>query len=268
MSAECRSPGLADLHFHLLPGLDDGPACMEESVALARAAAEEGTTTIVATPHVRGDFVTDIDAVVHGTRELEVTLRALGLDIAVLRGAELGHDMVGCLGQHELDLIAQGPPEARWLLVETPFEGIHEAFHAATAELRERGFGVVVAHPERSADAESGSEGLRRELARGAAAQVNAMSLAGGHGPEACAAGLALVREGLVEIVGSDAHGPTRPPALRRAFTCMLGGGVPVSVARDLVNGAPRRLLTRGVPQPQAGTALAKEADPHLMLVA
>ena len=35
--------GLVDLHAHLLPGLDDGPQTMEESLAMARLAAEDGT---------------------------------------------------------------------------------------------------------------------------------------------------------------------------------------------------------------------------------
>ena len=43
---------MLDLHLHALPGLDDGPATMEESAALCRRAAEEGTTHVVATPHV------------------------------------------------------------------------------------------------------------------------------------------------------------------------------------------------------------------------
>ncbi len=43
---------MIDLHFHCLPGIDDGPASWDEAVALCRRAADEGTTTIVATPHV------------------------------------------------------------------------------------------------------------------------------------------------------------------------------------------------------------------------
>src|SRR3954469_4290177 len=44
--------GFTDLHCHLLPGVDDGPAAMAESVEYAAAAAAAGTSTIVATPHV------------------------------------------------------------------------------------------------------------------------------------------------------------------------------------------------------------------------
>ena len=36
-----------DLHFHLLPGVDDGPETLDETVAYARAIAAAGTTTVV-----------------------------------------------------------------------------------------------------------------------------------------------------------------------------------------------------------------------------
>ena len=47
---------MVDLHCHLLPGLDDGPRTLEEAIALCRAAADDGTRTLVATPHVNGDY--------------------------------------------------------------------------------------------------------------------------------------------------------------------------------------------------------------------
>ena len=43
----------AELHFHLLPGIDDGPADLAESVTLARLAVADGTTLVTVTPHVR-----------------------------------------------------------------------------------------------------------------------------------------------------------------------------------------------------------------------
>ena len=238
-----------DLHFHLLPGVDDGPATLAESIELARSAVEDGTATVVATPHVRTDFVTDVMGLRERVQELQAAIGAERVPLGVRCGGELGHDMVGRLSQLELETIAQGPPDARWLLVEAPFEGIDEDFHLATAELRGRGFGVVVAHPERSADASlDGSAGLRRELREGSLAQVNAMSLSGGHGAEAETAAFRLVDEGMVAVVGSDAHGPTRPPALAKALRSLLAGGVEAAVARALTASGPRRLLGRGIP--------------------
>ena len=43
---------MIDVHFHCLPRVDDGPGSWDEAVALCRAAAEDGTTLVVATPHV------------------------------------------------------------------------------------------------------------------------------------------------------------------------------------------------------------------------
>ncbi len=126
----------ADLHFHALPGLDDGPATLDDSLELIRAAQAEGTTRVVATPHVRSDFVTDVSDLHERVRELRSAVGAAGLGVAVRPGGELGHDMVGRLGQRELDSVAQGPPGARWLLLETPFEGMEDGFHDAAGELR------------------------------------------------------------------------------------------------------------------------------------
>jgi protein-tyrosine phosphatase len=153
----------ADLHFHILPGVDDGPSDMGESVELAWAAAADGTSTVVATPHVRDDYMTAVLDLPDLVGAVRAAIATAGIDLEVLSGGEVGHEMVGRLRQDELDAVAQGPSGARWILVETPFGAIGEDFHAATAELRGRGFGVVLAHPERGADAAvCGAAGLRR----------------------------------------------------------------------------------------------------------
>lgn len=45
-----------DIHCHLLPGIDDGAQDWDESLAMARLALHDGTTTITATPHQLGSF--------------------------------------------------------------------------------------------------------------------------------------------------------------------------------------------------------------------
>jgi protein-tyrosine phosphatase len=238
-----------ELHFHALPGVDDGPATIDAGLDLLSIAAAEGTGDVVVTPHVRTDFVTDVSDLAERVGELQLAVDAAGLPVRLHRGGELGHDMVGRLSQEELEAIAQGPPYARWLLVEAPFELIGDDFHAATDELRDRGFGVVIAHPERSADAILyGAEGLRREVERGAVGQVNAQSITGAHGADAKEAAFELISAGLLRAVSSDAHGPTRPPLLGEARAHLIEGGVPSAVCNTLIGGCPRRLLARGLP--------------------
>jgi protein-tyrosine phosphatase len=156
--------------------------------------------------------------------------------------------MVGRLSQPELDSIAQGPPGGRWLLVETPFVGLGEEFTSATDELRDRGFAVVVAHPERARGAASAT--LGHELSNGSVLQVNAWSLVGRHGPEAHERAHALLRAGSVGLIASDAHGGRRQPALTMAVAACGQAGLSAHDAQRLVGSTPHRLLERGLAVP------------------
>jgi protein-tyrosine phosphatase len=186
-------------------------------------------------------------------RELKERLAREQIGLAVRRGAELGHDMVGRLTQTELDSVAHGPPGGRWLLVETPFVGLDGAFTAATDELRDRGFGVVIAHPERARD--SAAAVLRHELENGSVLQVNAWSLVGRHGPEAFERAHGLLKAGSVGLIASDAHGGRRQPALTLGVAACGQAGMRPHDAQRLVSSTPHRLLERGLVVPALAVA-------------
>lgn len=239
--------GRADIHFHLLPGVDDGPATLDDSVELALMARAEGTATIVATSHVRGDFITDVSELPDRVSDVCAVLKAEGLKLNVLVGGELGHDMVGRLGQIELESIAQGPEGHRWLLVETPFGGLDAGFVAATRELRERGFACVLAHPERAPGVlDAGWAAIADEVRAGAVLQLNVTSLTGRHGDSARAAAFELARR-FPCVLGSDAHGPLRPPSLCTGLRAAIGEAIPPHAAHRLIDGGPRALLRYGL---------------------
>ena len=238
----------ADIHFHLLPGVDDGAADLEETVELARLAEADGTGVIVATPHVRSEFVTDVSDLPDRVAEVRARLRLEEIDVDVRCGGELGHEMVGRLGQSDLDTIAVGPPGSSWILLEAPFEGLGEELHVAADELRDRGFAVVLAHPERSAVVMADNVAvLRRELAAGSLLQVNAWSLAGGYEAEAKRHALWLVSSDMVTCLASDAHPGWRGPALGVGLE-KASWALTRARARILTDSAPRSLLERGAP--------------------
>jgi protein-tyrosine phosphatase len=241
--------GRVELHFHLLPGVDDGPATMAESLELARAAVADGTATVVTTPHVRADYVTDVAELPERVREMREALAAEDMALRVELGGELAHRMVGRLSQADLDTIAVGPPSGRWVLLEAPFAGFDDDFADAAEELRERGFGIVLAHPERTPN---GAATLREEAARGTLLQVNASSLLGLNGPDAEEAARRLVTGGAAAVLASDAHGPKRMPMLTRGVEAARLAGVPRIRAAALAASTPARLLGRGVPRPIA----------------
>jgi protein-tyrosine phosphatase len=240
--------GRAEIHFHLLPAVDDGPQTMEESLELARLAVRDGTRTVVATPHVRGDFFTDVHELPHRVRELNARLRLEGIPLDVVQGAEVGPDMVAALDARGLDQVATGPRGARWVLLEPPFQSLAGGLDAA-AELRARGYTVVLAHPERSAGVlSSGCRLLREELAAGTLVQISVSSLLGHHGLEAQVAGWHLIDMHLGHFVASDAHSSERPPLLGAAMDALVAQGRPYGEARRLVEIGPRGLVARGAP--------------------
>ena len=102
-----------DLHCHLLPGVDDGPETLDETLAYARAAVAAGTTTIVATPHVE---LVDVRELPDRVDEVRAALAAERIDLRVEVGGELKPESIPHLDAEELEILAHGPPGARWLL--------------------------------------------------------------------------------------------------------------------------------------------------------
>jgi protein-tyrosine phosphatase len=238
-----------ELHFHLLPGVDDGPRDMDESVELAAAAVRDGTGTVVVTPHIHHDVITDPSEIPERTRELAAALARAGVKLNVEPGGELAHDMVDCLSDRQLELIAHGPAGRRWLLLEAPFSGLDASYTAAADELRERGFAVVVAHPERAKPTAQTGVVLHHELRSGSVLQLNCWSLTGRNGEQARRSALGLLHSPRV-VIASDAHGVRRPPAMGRGLDAARAAGYrkPERLAAD----APAGLLAQGLVVTQA----------------
>lgn len=229
-----------DLHCHLLPGVDDGPSTMDETIAYARAAAAAGTATIVATPHVEQ---VDVATIPDRVDEVRAALADEGVALRVEVGGELKPQSVGTLSADELETIAHGPPGTRWLLYEVPFKGIDEAFEDGARELRERGYGLLLAHPERSRGLlVDGLARLDPLIAEGALLEVNVGPLTGRESVSRTEAAHHLLTHGAIDVIATDAHAPRRPYLLADA-----AGIVPEAFATTV----PARLLAEGMPRPR-----------------
>src|ERR1700748_909249 len=119
-----------DLHCHLLPGLDDGATTMEETLRHARRLHAEGVRDVACTPHIkRYAHPAVIPAELADRRaEAQAAIDAEGLHVRLHPGGELAHEDALILPPGQLDLIAQGPAEAPWLLLECPFDGLDDEF--------------------------------------------------------------------------------------------------------------------------------------------
>ncbi len=235
---------MIDLHCHILPGVDDGPKTLEESLDYALTASRQGTERIVATPHVEHVDVLDLPDRVAQLRE---ALAAAGIELELDCGGELKPYSLGALSQEELETIAHGPPGRRWILLEVPFRGLGEELVAGADELRARGFAVLLAHPERASGFRASVPLLRDQVERGAAVQLNVGPLTGAESPEREDAARRLLRAGLATAHATDAHPPGRPYTLRQGRQLAEAAGVRAGEVARLVDDAPRALLAQGL---------------------
>jgi protein-tyrosine phosphatase len=206
--------GVIDLHAHLLPGLDDGPRRMDDALEMARVAVEGGVRTLVCTPHLNAAFPQSHRALGEAVPALRRELERAEIPLAVVPGAEIALDRVAALEDDELREASLGGA-GRWLLVELPLEGWPVGIPQTLERLEMRGFGVVLAHPERAAGVQRAPDRLRDLVGRGALVQVTAGSFIGDHGPLARRTAVALLRAGFVHFLASDGHSARgRPPLL------------------------------------------------------
>ena len=226
---------MIDLHSHVLPGLDDGAADLDEALAICRAAAADGIEAIAGTPHVRTDHGTTAD-------EMEAALASLraaaGDLIRVLPGGEIALEE---LGRPTDDLVRFGlAGNPRYLLVETPYFGWPLDFVPKLAGLIGRGLTPVLAHPERNSDVQIRPELIAPLVELGALVQVTAASVDGRSGRRARRCAFTLLEHRCVHLLASDAHAPTiRAVGMSAAARAVGGGGL----ARWLTNDVPRAIV-------------------------
>jgi protein-tyrosine phosphatase len=202
-----------DLHSHLLPGIDDGPADLAGSLAMAEVAVRSGTRRIVATPHLREDFPDVRPAeLAQRVAQLNAELARAGVGLEVLPGAEV--DVSAALERSDEDLRAATlAGNGTDLLVETPYGALPSIFENLLASVRSRGFRVTLAHPELNPSFQAHAERLGLLAEDGVLVQITARSLQ--RRSRARPLALAAIEHGWGTVLASDAHSADwRPPVL------------------------------------------------------
>src|SRR5258708_4477894 len=137
---------MVDLHCHILPGLDDGPAAMEESIAMAECAIADGITHVVATPHANSQYFFDFSHVRHLRDELQ---SIIGDRLKIATGCDFH------LNPENLEALRKEPRhfcinQRDFLLVEFNSFSIPPAIDHTSREIQLCGGPPAITHPERN----------------------------------------------------------------------------------------------------------------------
>jgi len=215
---------LIDLHCHVLPALDDGALDLEDSLAMARQAAEDGIEVVCATPHIRDDHDVRPEEIPGRVAALQAALGEHGIGVRIVPAAELAQPRAEGLDEAQLRLATYGQAGG-WVLLEPAPGPLGDELQRLVQRLAAGGLRTVLAHPERHAGADL-RERLRALARAGALIQWTAEFLAQSppEGPV-----MALAREGLVHVLGSDAHSSRagRPVRLTGGFEWLAGALTP-----------------------------------------
>ena len=236
---------MIDLHCHLLPGVDDGPSELAESVELCRRAAADGCEVMVATPHQRHPYWWNDDRPLL-EEKLAAVQERLGDRPRLFLGSEIHLDSIELLD--EIQVLPQGSLSSlagsRYLLLElSRQEGYGPDPEEVIHELLVGGWQPIIAHPEMYPWVAENDPLLVRLVEQGALLQVTAMSLTGAMNRRPRQVASQLLDAGMVHFVASDAHNlRSRPPGLSAAFRALCEGwGEQTAKALTIVN--PRAVI-------------------------
>jgi protein-tyrosine phosphatase len=209
---------LVDMHCHLLAGLDDGPRTEADALAMCRIAYQEGVRMAAATAHQNERWAAVTPATIRvAARRLTDLLHESGIPLTVFPCAEVmihpGIDTAWSAGE----LLSDGD-HGRYLLMEMP-PGLVLDLRSLVGELRLAGIRPILAHPERHEAFLHEAGWIEQLVQAGCLVQVSAGSVTAPRSREDERALKSWFRRGVVHLLGSDGHSPTRrAPRMAAAY--------------------------------------------------
>ncbi len=138
---------MIDWHCHILPGIDDGPETLAESLEMAKLLAAAGFRQVYCTPHcLLGRFDNRPSQVQKATEHLQKELHRKHIPLLLSPGMEYPLD------EYFPVVLEQPQPlgDSRLLLVEVPRQVTMELVKENIQRILRRGLIPLLAHPERS----------------------------------------------------------------------------------------------------------------------
>jgi protein-tyrosine phosphatase len=215
---------MIDLHCHLLPGIDDGPTTLEESLELCRIAVADGITRAIVTPHIHpGRWENTRTSIEQACSSLQQALDKWDIPLQLGFAAEvrLTDSIPAQIARDEIPFYGE-VDGYRVMLLEFPHGQVIPGSEKLAQWLLDQGIRPMIAHPERNRQIMKNVSQLQPFITLGCWLQVTAGSVVGHFGAKSQAIAHQLLENDTVMILASDGHNArARPPALSEAFACI-----------------------------------------------
>jgi len=234
--------GFFDVHTHLLPGVDDGSSCMEETMIMIKIAWEQGIQTMIATPHYAvGRENIPVDELRRIKDMVEEEAKKLDKNIRIYLGNEIFYSdsIIEKLNSKQALTLA----DSQFVLVEFSYEEAYSEIYRGLLRLVNSGYIPILAHVERYFVLYKREDWIGELIKMGCYMQMNGNSLIGGRMNARVNYNLKLLNNGMVHFLGSDCHDfRVRIPNIKRAVDILLKKSDTQTVIQILYEN-PMRLL-------------------------
>jgi protein-tyrosine phosphatase len=192
-----------DMHSHILPGIDDGSPNITTSMRFVKRLQTLGYQKLICTPHIFREVYPANSQLIATTKEILQRLVSLDLDVQLEAAAEymLCPDFDNLMKQNDI-LCLPG----RHLLIEMSYILETKNIDQYIFDLRTRGFAPILAHPERYVYYHKDFQRYKHLKTLGCFLQLNLLSLTGYYGKEIKDIAKKLLKENLIDFVGTDLH--------------------------------------------------------------
>jgi len=208
---------IIDIHNHILPGVDDGSKTIDESIRLIKYLKSLGINDIVLTSHYIKGTKYEFNTLVRSNilKELKYALNDDEVNLYLGNEIYLGDEVIDLYERHEISTLNN----SKYMLVELPLSSYSRSFPNILCELDNYGIVPIIAHPERYRFIQKNKNRINELLEFNCMLQINVDSLTGKYGNKAKKVAKWLLKNNLVQFVGTDIHHVEHSKHLKKAYT-------------------------------------------------
>lgn len=203
-----------DMHSHVVPGVDDGSKKLETSIYLVKQLHNMGVNKMIATPHVNATYKNTPRTLEDPFNQLYDALKAEDLDLELSHSAEYRLDDFfedEVMGKNEYMLFPDN-----YILIENSFWQQAMNFDQIVFDLKMQGYKPILAHPERYSFYAQHKEVYNRLHDYEILFQLNILSFSGYYGKEVKETAFWLLKNDLVDFIGTDMHNRDHAEHIRK----------------------------------------------------